>query len=188
MTLKSDLKRAIVDTAKRSVTDPTVVLSDEALKIGIARSTLTEVRILVEFGTQADVDAFLGGKSARVLSEQVKANMKAEDLAKLRARSAVWTPNRRELLSGDSALWGKFSPALRGLTELPKPPDMVALVKSNRMREQAVDQYLDAAFNWMEEFKSEWIKFRAAKPRGNSSNPGESSPTAGTQQPEPSPE
>lgn len=178
--------RAVMNAARSSLKEgvPAQKAADDA---DVSRSSVTAARLILEFGSEDDIASVEFGKVGfRTLALKIHDTLTEEMRASLKRRAGLWTMDRREKLSGEAELWARFSPALRHLTELPKPADIVSVVKSNVMREAVVDQHISAALSWLTEFSNGWTKYK--QNRNSSVDTRTGGDVAGTQHTEPATE
>jgi hypothetical protein len=129
-----------------------------AKRLNVGRATTTQARIILEFGSEQDIaDARSGAKGLRPLADEIRKTFSEETKEKLRKRTGgALSPNHKSLLRTDQALWAKLGAALRNLSELPKPKELIHVVRHNGTRILTVRQRLLNAANWIEEFNNEW--------------------------------
>jgi hypothetical protein len=165
--------------AVRTAKEQDITLSSMAERAGIDRSTLKNAKVLVEFGSIADLFEVTSGKiGLHPIADRIKATLTDEQRKQLK-QTSTWNANRRKNLQEGAALWAKLGPALTALVELPKPQDMVEIVKSNTMRENSINQNLDAATKWLEEFAHEWSKIRLQRAQSHPVDTRDSSKASG---------
>ena len=178
---RKEMQSLAMEAARLSLADKTSI-QDIADKMGISRSSISVARLILEFGSSSDIDAASSGRiGLRTLASRIRMLIPQPQRDELKTRTGVWTDSRREKLGEEAILWGKLGPALRGLTELPRPYDMIEVITRNAMREDATNQHLEIAAKWMEEFTNEWRKYRQGKSTGDLVDTGGSNPIAGTQ-------
>jgi len=137
---------------------------DEAAKeFNISRGSVRDARLILNYGSSADIDAAKAGSGLVPLSKKIRKNLTPSQIEELKRRSGTITDKRRENIQTNAAIWSKFRPMLSGLTQLPSPEDMVKLVASNSSREATVNNHLNAATKWLEEFNNAWTEFHRNK-------------------------
>lgn len=151
-----------------------------ARQMNIDRSSVTVARLIVTFGTTEEINAAEHAKvGLRVMADKIRARMSPEQRSGWQNQAPVFSDERREASKDDGTLWHKLRPAIVGLTELPTPKDMVALIKRNHLREATTRQNLASAFKWMEEFVNEWNTANdGSRSKESDHNPGGGSETA----------
>lgn len=175
-----------INAARRVIADPNLSTTDVAKEAGLSRGVVGQARLILERGTaQQLADALEGKVGISHTFNDIRAKLNQNDLTKLRTRGPVWTPHRRENLLGEASLWGKLGPALRGLSELPNPHDVIAVVRKNAVREAAVVAHLDAASQWMEEFANAWHRLKGSSAPKDPANAGNGDAASGAQHAKP---
>jgi hypothetical protein len=156
--------------------------SEAAVKYGLSRTTDQAGRLVINFGSQSDIEAIKEGRiGIATIANKIRQNLSEEDRTSLRKRKNVPQKNRHEALQTSMSLWAEFLPMLRGVTSLPDPKDMVALVRSNNARIKTTDSLLPAATAWLTEFSNEWNKQGESKSRNSDFDSGGSVQTSGSQ-------
>lgn len=147
-----------VAVAQRSLNEE-ITVEDAADEVGIGRSGPTLARIVLRFGTAADLANVLEGKlSLRTVHDEVKKRMTPEQMADLKVRNNKWTTKRRALEGSESQVWSELSDILKRLGGLPQPEDVINIVRRNNVRKMYVNQQIYAAAKWMEEFLEHWSR------------------------------
>jgi hypothetical protein len=151
-----------------------ITVEDAARMHIVSRGAVKYARMILMYGSVDDVKAIESGAGLTPVAEKIRTKMTPEELALLKKRSGVITDKRRENLQTDTILWGKFSPMLRGLTELPSPVDMLKVITTSGRREETVSKHLSIAIDWLQEFNNAWAEFQRNKRQHNDSNAGRS--------------
>ncbi len=185
MTVQQEIAAAkAIEAARRSLKENRTAteLADE---LKVSRSSVTLARLILEYGTAAELDAASNGDiGLRTLGDTIRERLPPDDRERLKHKTSVYTDARRENIKAQAELWAKLNSALKNLSNLPQPIDVIGVVKSNAMRENAVNAQIDIVAKWMEEFANEWTRYQQAKSEGHTSDPGNGNPTAGSQHPE----
>ena len=154
---------------------------EESIAKGISRSTVTQARIILEYGTAAELAQGLNAEiGLRTLADGVKKRMTPEQLKGMRSRNSAQSERYRSKVRANSDLWAKFGPALLAISRLPDVNDLIPIIRSNATRIKAVNQHLGAAAKWMEEFSNAWAAF---KPTSDSPDAGNGNGDVGTEHP-----
>lgn len=129
-----------------------------AKRLGVGRATTTQARIILEFGTEQEIiDARSGEKGLRPLADEIRKRFTETTKEDLRKRTGgALSQHHLTLLQTDQALWSKLGEALRNLSGLPKPEELIRVVRHNNTRRREVKKHLLNAATWMEEFTNEW--------------------------------
>lgn len=170
-----ELGAKILEASKRSVENKLPIM-EVAKELGVSRSAITHGRIILEFGTPDEIEAVRSGKmGVKPVTEIIRKRLSEDEKNRLRQRNGPWTAKRRENNASDAEVWAMFSPTIRQLASLPDVKDMLRVVRSNRVREDTLKDYLETASDWLKEFMDEWNKYQRGKPTENSSDPGDGS-------------
>ena len=147
-----------LEAAELSIKDSGVHATAAAAQFGVSRSSVTQGRTVLEFGTPQDIADVRNGKiGVRTLADRIRKNLPPETKEELRKRvGKTLTANHLVALATDKLLWAKLGPALRTLSELPHPKELISVVKGNNGRKKIINMYLRNATNWIEEFTNEW--------------------------------
>ena len=160
-------------------------ISDLVKAVGVSRSTGTGAKTVVEFGTQEEIKAVEEGLvGVRTMGETIRKRLAPEVRAEVKRRTGKRNSVILDNWKLDATLWAKLGPSLRNLNSLPSPADMIELISRNQMRETAINNNLNQAVKWLEEFTHEWAKYQLAKSANHLANSGGSDTAAGTQHPE----
>lgn len=129
-----------------------------AKSLGTSRSATTVARVILEFGSDQDrEDAYSGKLGLRTLADKIRKNLPPEIREGIKKRTGgALSEGHLYMLRTDKVLWAKFGLALRNLSELPHPRELILVVNSNRQRKRAVRMLLHNAASWIEEFTNEW--------------------------------
>lgn len=156
--------------ARETMADKTLTITDAAHRAQLARGTVAHARMILEFGTPEEIALVESGQfGLKRVRDMVRAHMTPEQRAELRSRIGVHTPTRSETTRAEAVLWRKFAPMLQNVNELPSPADLVKIVPRMARRDVTVNNYLDAAIKYLEDFKREWDAYQRSKASG--SNP-----------------
>jgi len=150
--------RKALEAAELSLKDSGVHATAAATQFGVSRSSVTQGRTVLEFGTPQEIaDAKSGKIGVRTLAEKIRKNISPEIKEELRKRvGKTLTAKHLATLATDKMLWSKLGLVLRTLSELPHPKELIPVVKGNNSRKQTVNLFLHNATNWIEEFNHEW--------------------------------
>jgi len=177
---QAELAQAAIGGAKQWIEDPDATNEGISKALGIAKTTMSHARMILEYGTAIELVEVTSGKvGLGAAAKTIRARLSPEDVKKVKIRKAGWNNQRRKNLQNESVIWVKLGAALSALTELPSPKDVVPLVKKNYMREVTTNQHIYAASNWMEEFVHEWSRYQSAKSAKNTSDSGGSDAASG---------
>lgn len=172
------LAKKVLDAARLSfkVNEPA---SDIAKKFGVSRSSISVARLIVEFGTEEQLEIVSSGQVGfRTMGDIIRKSLPPEVRAKVQGKAGVWTEARRQNQHSDSEIWQKLIGAINALKGLPKPEDVVRVVTKNGVRKITLENNLDAALNWIKDFEHEWNIFQRGKPQKDTSDTGDGSPIA----------
>lgn len=147
-----------LEAAELSLKDSGVHATAAAAQFGVSRSSVTQARTVLEFGSPQDIaDARSGKIGVRTLADKIRKDLPPETKGELRKRAGkTLTANHLVALATDKLLWAKLGPALRTFSELPHPKELISVVKGNNGRKRIINLYLHNATNWIEEFTNEW--------------------------------
>ena len=147
-----------LEAAELSIKDSGVHATAAAAQFGVSRSSVTQGRTVLEFGTPQEIaDAKSGKIGVRTLADRIRKTIPPKTKEELRKRvGKTLTANHLATLATDKMLWGKLGLVLRTLSELPHPKELIPVVKGNNSRKQTVNLFLRNATNWIEEFNHEW--------------------------------
>lgn len=180
---------AALKAAKEAMAE-NIPITDAAKRHGISRRVTTQARLILEYGTVKDAENIQSGKaSIEATASRIRNSLSPEvreEYQKRYANGGAYTPARRSQLHEKATLWAKLGPALRGLSEMPRAIDAVALSRELGPRANTVNQYLPTAFKWLEEFNHEWNK--ASINEDDTVDARGSNATSGSQHPEPTAE
>lgn len=178
------LAKKVLDAARLSfkVNEPA---SDIAKKFGVSRSSISVARLIVEFGTEEQLEIVSSGQVGfRTMGDIIRKSLPPEVRAKVQGKAGVWTEARRQNQHSDSEIWQKLIGAISALKGLPKPEDVVRVVTKNGVRKITLENNLDAALNWIKDFEHEWNIFqrelseKREQPQKDTSDTGDGSPIA----------
>lgn len=175
--------------AAKAVVAGKASITEAALQNNVSRDVVSEAKLILSYGSVEEIKAVeTGASSITPIAAKIRRALPAETREAYRKRhvNGIYTEDRRANLHAKAILWAKLGPALRGLTELPLPSDMVKVVKGNGIREGSVNQYLNTATKWLEEFNHEWNKTSINE--DDTVDAGGSNATSGSQHPEPTAE
>jgi|SRR5712671_4866435 len=136
-----------------------------AAQFGVSRSSVTQARTVLEFGTSQDIEDVRSGKiGVRPLADKIRKKISPEIKEELRKRvGKTLSTNHLVTLATDKALWAKFGPALRTFSELPHPKELIRVVMGNNGRKRVINMHLHNTTKWIEEFTNEWNKSRRSE-------------------------
>lgn len=129
-----------------------------AKNLGASRSATTVARVILEFGSDQDrEDAYSGTIGLRTLADRIRKDLPSEVREGIKKRTGgALSEGHLYMLKTDRVLWAKLGLALRSLSELPHPSELILVVNSNRQRKQLVHKLVHKATKWIEEFTNEW--------------------------------
>ncbi len=129
-----------------------------AKTLGSSRSAATYARLILEFGSDQDIDDARTGKTGlRTLADKIRPTLTAEIRKELKKRTGgKFSEGHLHNLKTEKDLWVKLKVVLENLSELPHPKEMIPVVKSNNMRARAIRLHLHNATKWIEDFNNEW--------------------------------
>ncbi len=154
---------------------------EESIARGISRSTVTQARILLEYGTASELSSGLSGDvGLRTLADTIKKRLTPEQRKAIRTRNSAPTERYRSKMQANMNMWATFGPALLTLAKLPDVNDLIRTIRSNSTRIKAVDNNIGAASKWMEEFANAWA---AIKPVNNTPDAGNGDGDVGEEHP-----
>ncbi len=154
---------------------------EESIARGISRSTVTQARIVLEYGTAAELSSALGAEvGLRTLADKIKKRMTPDQLNTMRSRNSAQSERYRSKVRANANMWATFGPALLALAKLPDVNDLIRTIRSNSTRIKAVDNNIGAASKWMEEFANAWA---AIKPVNNTPDAGNGDGDVGEEHP-----
>lgn len=169
------LKRGDVETqrAKEQEKLSGAEISAPALSQGAASElmnvsidTIQSAKTVLAKGTPEEIKAVQQGSAAvTTIAKQIRANTLPAQRRKQAERSLSSVgknPERIENQRINAEIWARLDEALSGLTHLPKPGEVVAIVRANASRSRATDTRLDRSLQWLEEFANEWRRSREA--------------------------
>lgn len=173
----------IINVARKVMADPTTPVTEIADRELVSRHSILHARTVLEHGTAQELmDVTTGKLGLTIAYRAIRDRMSPEEREKLKKRHAPPSTQAREKYSGEAAIWAKLGPALRGLSELPSPQDVIKVITAHKARETTVTQHLDAASNWMEEFVNAWKGYKSGRTvPENHSDAGDGGPVSGTQ-------
>jgi len=152
------------EVAKKSFNSEktTQALADEA---GISRTILTYARTVIQYGTEEENKiAAKGELSMQVLGTQIRKRLTPEQVIAQRDRSNA---AREEVtIERDQfyrIIWSQLKPAIDNLSKMPDADSVVSVVKANNVRENTVNQHIQAARAWLEEFAYAWEQYQQSK-------------------------
>lgn len=163
---------AIMAAARLAVTTK-INVTDAALQYGLSRHVVSAARLILEHGSPEDIKGVEESKIGFLATARKVRDLLPPDLVEARKlkyqNGGDMSLKMREELHAKATLWAKLGPAVRSLTELPLPSDMVSVVRASNKREESINLYLATAAKWLEEFTHEWAKYQEHK--NNSSDP-----------------
>jgi hypothetical protein len=174
--------KVALDIASALIKNPGATTAvEESIAKGISRSTVTQARVVLEFGTAAELSQGINAEvGLRTLADTIKKRMTPEQLKSMRSRNSAQSERYRSKVRANADLWGTFGPALLTISRLPDVNDVISIVRSNATRIKAVNANVDAAAKWMEEFSNAWAAFKSAS---DSPNAGNGNGDVGTEHP-----
>lgn len=173
-----------LDAARQVIADPTLTTTEVSEKTNVTRHSILSARVLLEYGTQAELDAVVAGKlGLSVVYDTIKERLSPEVREAIKKRHGRNSIKAREKYSGEASIWANLGPALRALSEMPNVQDVLPML-AHTGRVRTVNKHLEAASQWMEEFNRAWNgqQTRSAVSE-NSANAGNGNAVSGTQQP-----
>jgi hypothetical protein len=188
MGFKLDTVTAAFRAAQESL-EKKIPATELSKKNHTSRSTVTQARLILQFGTQEEIDAVRSGRiGARPVANAIRQRLAPEVREQFKNNHGIFTDTRREVHKTEAQLWQGFGPHMKAFTELPHPSEMVRIALRNSERKKYVNNHLQAAIKYMEEFSNEWTRLTGQQHGNHSANPGRSEPAVGTQHPEPASE
>lgn len=144
--------------------------SAAAKTLKVSRSSVTVARVVLEFGNDLDrEDAYAGKVGLRTIADRIRKGLSPEVKEELRRRTGgTLSEGRIHHLKTDSNLWTKLGQALRSISELPHPKELIAVVNGNSTRKRFVRANLHNVAKWIEDFNNEWN--RSGRPEENNSD------------------
>jgi hypothetical protein len=136
-----------------------VPLKVAAKSSGVPRASISCARLVLSQGTDNEIKGVLDAKLGLLSTAKVIRKRASSDaLNELRNHKRAWGEdnNRRENHRARTDLWAKLGPALRSISELPDPLDMVKVIKANHARVSTLNEYLPKAMMWLTEFSNVW--------------------------------
>lgn len=154
------------ESGHRIQRSPPISARDASELMNVGVSTIQEAKTVLARGTADEVKAVQEGRvAASTIAKQIRANATPAQRQK-RADSSLGSigknPQRIENQRINAEIWARLDAALDGLTNLPNPGEVVAIVRGNASRTRAADARLDRSLKWLEEFAHEWRGSREA--------------------------
>lgn len=180
--LKTQRANYAIDVARKAIADPNTPATEIAEKNGVTRHSILHARVLLERGTAQELmEVTAGNMGLSIAYKAIKERMSPEEREKLKKRHAPTGAKAREKYSGEAAIWVKLGPALRGLSELPDPQDVIKVIMSHAAREATVNRHVNNATRWMEEFTNAWNKRKGTSAPEDAANAGNGNAASGAQ-------
>lgn len=148
--------RAKALAAARYALDNRTTRDEAAEKFSVNVHIISEALILLKHGTEQEIDDVTSGKVG--LKRTIHSIRKRAPEVRLPGKTPVKGKEALEEMKMDGAVWVELRDALKAITGLPRPADVVRIVKKNGQRTEVVDRHLMAAFGWITEFSDEWTK------------------------------
>ena len=150
----------VMSAVQKTIGTTKVPLTQVAEEAGLSRGSVNKARVIILYGTEDEIAQFKSG--AYGLSDiyrRVKKHMTEEQIKEVLDRrfAGIRSEKFMTVSEQDTALWGDLRPALKSLTSLPSPKEMVGVVLRNRGREGTVNELLETATAWLMEFEHEWV-------------------------------
>lgn len=135
-------------------------LEQAASMLNVSRASVVSAKKVLSEGTAEEIDAVKrGDAAASTIAKQIRRSMPTEKRQERRnapLASRGSNPERIQNMQIEAQLWEKLSGAIDNLTALPRPADVVAIVRKNASRTRQVDARISTAIRWLEEFSNEW--------------------------------
>ena len=130
--------------------------SDAAKIAGSARGSVQEAYLVLRYGTAEEIATLKAGTAGmRPIVDAVRQRIQDEGID-TRTRSPVISKSVSSERAVEAQVWDHLSSALDHINSLPRPEDMVGIVRKNALRNEAVSRKLLAALNWITEFSDAW--------------------------------
>jgi len=172
-------EKDILEAARKTYTDKSKTLTEVAAQFGVSRGIITEARIIVKYGTEREIDLVAEGKVGfTTIAAEIKQRLDPETRRQLKKNAGGVSTTHRDTRQQQADIWSKFAPMLHGVLGLPSPEDMVTVVKANQVRTRIVNENIEIATIWMEEFANAWQKHVNSKSNGSDVNAGRSNEAA----------
>lgn len=128
--------------------------------LNVSESSVTDAGTVLRDGTAEEVSAIeAGAAAASTTAKQIRAKMPVEKRAKKRDEPLSQSgknPERIQRQQMHADIWAKLSDAIIGLTALPVPRDVVAIVNGNVNRRRVINDRLPRALQYLTEFSDAW--------------------------------
>lgn len=129
---------------------------EAAKQCGVNLVTVWNVRIILQFGSPEQIASMRAGQATiRSMVKEVR------KLVPKKSRTHNTPAIPKNILARndlDAQMWTSLGDAIKNLTSLPRPADVVAMVRRNGQRKELVQSKLLDALNWITEFSDAWTE------------------------------
>lgn len=147
-----ELRKRMVD-AVRFADENKVPLSEVAKTRSLPWSTLQETSVVLRFGSPEQISALeIGMLSLREAARELR-KVKGRE-----RRPMILSADAKAMNVSESLVFAKLRDALENIAALPRPSDVVVIVKRQPGRLATVQKNLSTAYSWIEEFADAWTK------------------------------
>lgn len=149
---------------KREVVEiPTTTRGRAAELLNVHFTTVASAKKVLQEGTPEEISAVESGKaSVSTVAKQIRKGQSKEQRKKAREAPLSQTgknPERIQRQQINAEVWGRIRDALIHLTSLPCVEDAARIARGTD-KTGLVDQRLDRAFTYLENFRNEWKRSR----------------------------
>lgn len=131
---------------------------EAAAQSGSSRKASSDALLALRYGTPEEIEQIESGKlGLGPFLDQARARIPAEARKKTRKSPKV-TAEWRGQWDTEMAMFNHLRDALNGLCSLPRPADVIPIMKKNGAREKRINEQLIQAFDWLTEFSDAWTK------------------------------
>lgn len=151
--------RAKAFLAARIARDEGISQKKAADRISARESSVQEAMTILLLGTAeqiADVEA--GRVAMGPMARHLRSTATPEQKRAAYREPVRTGPENTEGREFDAQVWGHLRAAIDALTSLPKPDDVINIVRKNGMRVEYVGRNVLAAQTWLEEFVNGYTK------------------------------
>lgn len=144
--------------AARMANTDGVTQIDAAKAVGIARHLVCDASMILKYGTPEEIESAEKGEAAiSQLMRSIRGRV-APDVRQQQRKTNRIGPDRRKENSDIAGIYTTLRGGLEAMTSLPRPQDVVDMMRRNSQRKAVIDQRLVASLTWLTEFSDAWTK------------------------------